>query len=435
MSIDGRMLPRLLLGVSPAGTIGLGEHLGLHGELPDPGRGRGGAALIESVERAGLRGRGGAGFPTALKLRAAAAAGGARRRAIVVANGAEGEPASLKDRALTAGAPHLVLDGALVAAEAIGARELIVCLPRSAQASATAMTQAIGERRRDPRRSVATRLELVPDTYLAGQESALVNHLGGGPAIPTLTPPFPTERGIGRRPTLVSNVETLAHLALIARHGSGWFRELGTRAQPGSTLVTLGGDVACPGVYEIAPGSRLEDLLDAAGGALSPIRAFLVGGYSGTWLSSETDVVLSAEQLAPLGATLGAGVIFALAADACPVAESTRIVRWLADESAGQCGPCLHGLEAMATAMEQVAAGEAPPGTGERLSRWQALVAGRGACGHPDGTVRFLRSALGVFAAEFADHAAHGRCADCAQPSSLPFPGGGRRATEKPVLR
>jgi NADH:ubiquinone oxidoreductase subunit F (NADH-binding) len=154
---------------------------------------------------------------------------------------------------------------------------------------------------------------LVPDRYLAGQESALVNHINGGPGVPTLTPPLPFERGVKRRPTPINNVETLAHVALIARYGSGWFRELGTRGEPGSTLLTLSGAVAYPGVYEIEPGAPLTDLLDAAGGATGEIKALPLGGYSGAWLPGllAHTLCLSAEQLAPYRAGLGPGIVLA----------------------------------------------------------------------------------------------------------------------------
>jgi NADH:ubiquinone oxidoreductase subunit F (NADH-binding) len=483
-------LPRLLAGIPSRGALGLSGHLGLHGELPaidGRGRSRRGAtlSLIDEVERAGLRGRGGAGFPTAAKLRAVAGAprsalGGGRP--IVVVNGAEGEPASAKDRTLLSCLPHLVIDGALLAAAAVGAREVLlgVCLPdrgcrpirgrerserlpdrseasvpplRSSSSALDAVARALGERGgsggAERVGGVHIQLRPVPDRYVAGHESALVNHLSGGPALPTFTPPRPFERGVRGRPTLVCNVETLAHLALIGRYGSAWFRELGTPEQPGSALVTLAGSVAAPGVYEIEHGSPLTALLDAADGLTARPRAALVGGYSGTWIdgSSLREVALSDRHLSPFGASLGAGVVVVLSADACPVAELARLTRWLASQSARQCGPCVFGLDAVACAFEQLAgadAGDRPgrgngrvegrrgrqfaPGHGERdtveqrLRSLARLVRGRGACSHPDGVARLVSSALDVFAQELADHAHHGPCAACALPSELPRP-------------
>jgi NADH:ubiquinone oxidoreductase subunit F (NADH-binding) len=418
-------LPRLLIGTPDQGQMSLREHLAIHGEIPT-GHGRrhkrrDAVGLVESIERAGLCGRGGAAFPSAVKMRAVAKE---RRRGIVVANGAEGEPASLKDKLLLEALPHLVLDGGSLAVAAVGASELIVCIPRSAKTARHSLTQALRERERERYDSVPVRVELVPDRYLAGQESALVSHLNGGPGVPTLTPPMPFERGVQKRPTLINNVETLAHIALIARYGPEWFRELGTPAQPGSALLTLSGAIEYPGVYEIEHGAPLGDLIEAAGGSTSEIKALLLGGYSGTWLPGmlASTLSLSTEQLSPYGAVLGPGIVLALSEEACGVAETAQVTRWLSEETAGQCGPCVHGLNTIATAIEELQAGTAATGTEQRIARWASMVQRRGACAHPDGTVRFVASALSVFAEEFAEHARHGPCAACARPSELPLP-------------
>ncbi|HWX44948.1 MAG TPA: NADH-ubiquinone oxidoreductase-F iron-sulfur binding region domain-containing protein [Solirubrobacteraceae bacterium] len=453
-------LPRLLAGIPPHGALPLPEHLAIHGPLPHvdgPSR-RGHSPLIELVEQAGLLGRGGASFPAAAKLRAVAHAGRplTAGRPIVVVNAAEGEPASSKDRTLLRSLPHLVLDGAHLAALAVGAREIVIGVCETAPDALHAAAHAVAER--DPRATPGSsterhsraglgdevRFELVPvpNTYVAGQESALINHLGGGPPLPTFTPPLPFERGLRRRPTLVSNVETLAHLALIARHGPHWFRQLGTPAQPGSALVTLSGPVGYPGVYEIEHGSPLSALIDAADGATAPLRAVLLGGYSGAFLdapdvgSDLLSIPLSEDHLAPHGATLGAGVVVLLSTHTCPVAELARITRWLASQSARQCGPCLFGLDAIATTFEHLHLGDPHRGPalqggwvvkGEqtvehRLAELAALVNRRGACSHPDGAARLVSTALRVFADELDDHARHGPCSACARPSELPPP-------------
>jgi NADH:ubiquinone oxidoreductase subunit F (NADH-binding) len=413
-------LPRLLAGIPARGALDLDGHLRTHGELPHERRQRRRESpLIELIEHAGLRGHGGAGFPTARKLRAV---GASRRRPIVVVNAAEGEPASLKDKTLCSLAPHLVLDGAQLVAEALGADEVIVCVCETSPESAESIALAIDERG-SSQGHVPARLSFVPSGYVSGQESALVNHLSGGPAIPKFTPPMPFEQGVKRRPTLINNAETLAHVALIARHGSAWFRELGTPSQPGSALVTLGGPVAHAGVYEIEHGSSLSSLLDAAGGVDGQPRAALLGGYAGAWIAGPLlrGVALADEHLAVHGASLGAGVIALLSEDACAVAETVRIARWLSDQGAGQCGPCVNGLGALASTIEEVAAGEVQGNTGKRIERLAALTRRRGACGHPDGAVRFILSSLQTFSEEFADHARHGRCDACERPAELPL--------------
>jgi NADH:ubiquinone oxidoreductase subunit F (NADH-binding) len=384
--------------------------------------------LIDQVEQAGLDGRGGAGFPMAKKLRAVA---GGRGKPIVVVNGTEGEPSSLKDRTLLETLPHLVLDGAALAARAIGSEEAIVCVCESASVSLERVAQAIAERRQLHGRWPRLVLSSTPQGYVVGQESALVNFLSGGEAKPTLTPPRPFERGVRRRPTLVNNAETLAHLALIARHGARWFRELGLPDQPGSTLLTVSGPLAYPGVYEVEHGASLSSLLDAAGGTTGRVRAALFGGYAGSWVDGAAlpSIALSKAHLAPHGATLGAGVVLLLSESACPVAETLHVTRWLADQSAGQCGPCVHGLAALAQTLEQVCSGAASTGAMARIEQLAALVNRRGACAHPDGVSRFVMSAVDVFAEEFADHARHGVCDACTRPFELPLPASRRMVT------
>lgn len=418
-------LPRLLAGVGRH-PLALTEHEALHGPLPSVRgagrrRRRGRAAeLIAEVDRAGLRGRGGAAFPTAAKLRAVAGAG---RRAVVVVNGVEAEPASSKDRALLQALPHLVLDGAVLAAETVGAEEAILAVGRDARLLRVGLERAISERE-----SAGCELLLglagAPERYVAGQETALVSHLNGGAAKPTFTPPLPFERGVRRRPTLVSNAETLAHLALIARHGASWFRALGTPSEPGSALVTISGAVRAPGVYEIEQGATLSSLIQAAGGPSAPLGAALLGGYGGGFLAGEQldSLRLSNADLARHGIGLGAGVVVLLSRDACPVAESARLARWLAAESARQCGPCMFGLDSLAELLGQVARGAAPAEALARLQRLAATVARRGACAHPDLAVNTITSSLRAFEREFAAHLREGPCERCAGPGELQLP-------------
>lgn len=426
-------LPRLLAGAPSRGPLSLAEHLDLQGELPRFGGRRHEARLITQVEQAGLLGRGGAGFPTGVKLRAVAAA---RGRPIVLVNAAEGEPASCKDRTLLSAVPHLVLDGAEQAARAIGAREIIVGVCESATAALQSVAGALAERAPQRGSKVPSmRVLSVPDRYVSGQESALIRHVNGGPALPTFSPPLPFERGVDRSPTLVSNAETFAHMALIAHHGPDWFRELGIDSQPGSALATVSGSqLPYPGVYEFEIGSPLEALLQAAGYTGEQVRAILVGGYSGTWIDGSLlrGVALSDEHLGPYGASLGAGVIVLLSPAACPIAELARLTRWLAAQSARQCGPCIHGLDAIADTVERVALGTAGPRAQRRLADLSSLVSGRGACGHPDGTAHMLNSALEVFAQEFAEHTRTGPCGGCERPSELPRP---RAATARRTTR
>jgi NADH:ubiquinone oxidoreductase subunit F (NADH-binding) len=382
---------RLLAGVRPDNrAVTLDEHIAAYGPLPAAG-----PQLIDVLEASGLRGRGGGGFPTGQKL---AAVAGVRGRPVVVVNATEGEPASSKDRALLRTSPHLVLDGAAAAAAAIGAREVIVALGRRARTEGAIVTAALRERRDD----VAWRVAGIVDGFVAGEETALLNALAGKPAKPAVKPPYPFESGLRGAPTLVQNAETLAHVALIARFGAQWFRSCGTAAEPGTALVTVSGAVARPGVYEIELGTQLSALLAEAGGATEQLGAALVGGYFGGWTRDRAHELTSA-------GGLGAGVVVAFPREACGLREGARIARYLADESAGQCGPCVHGLDALASGLEAVARGRGADDR-PRLARWAREVAGRGACRHPDGAARFVQSTLETFEDEVLLHLESGRC-------------------------
>jgi NADH:ubiquinone oxidoreductase subunit F (NADH-binding) len=405
-------LPRLLPLV-PGVPEDLRAHLARYDRPPigQPSAG----LLIHTAEAAGLTGRGGAAFPVHRKL---AIVAGARGRKVIVANGAESEPASRKDALLLRVAPNLVLDGLQLAAEAIGASEARLYLhPGVGQE----IRRALSQRAAAGIDWLEVTVTEAPPRFLAGQESALVNRLGGGPALPTFTPPRVSERGLGGAPTLVQNVETLAHMALIARYGPRWFRELGTDHEPGSMLTTVHQADGTSQVIEVEIGAPLRTLLASQPAA----QALLIGGFHGTWLpmAQAASLTLDNATLNKRGAALGAGVIAALPADRCGLAEAARIARYLATESAGQCGPCLNGLPRMAAGLAELA------GRGHRrqvradLERWAGLVAGRGACNHPDGTVRFVASALTVFAPEIAVHA-RGHCSATNRRPFLPLPDG-----------
>jgi NADH:ubiquinone oxidoreductase subunit F (NADH-binding) len=411
----GPGLPRLLAGVSSAGSPStLNEHLSVYGQLPPAGA----IDLPALVDASGLRGLGGAGFPTATKLRAVASQ---RGRPFVVANGAEGEPISGKDKVLVRYLPHLVLDGAAAAAHALGAREAIVALSRADRDGIDALSAAIAERGGGLDKRVRLRAVAVPDGFVAGEETALVQFLNRGVAKPTFTPPLPFERGVGKAPTLVQNVETLAQLALIARFGPEWFRAIGTAEEPGSALVTISGAVAEPGVYEVALGTPLRELVAQAGGVTEHVRAFLVGGFFGSWLGEReaADASLLEGDLRSRGARLGARAIVVLPTSACGICETARAMRYLADSSAGQCGPCVYGLDAIARSFERLAAQQSRDER-KQLSRWIQQVRGRGACRHPDGAAAFATSALKVFARESELHL-RGRCEG--KRRVLPIPG------------
>lgn len=381
-------------------------HAGRYG--PMPALPRRSDWLIGAVTEAGLTGRGGAGFPTGRKLRAVAEQ---RGEPVVVANGMESEPASGKDKALLALAPHLVLDGVVLAAAAVGAGTAHLCLPRGRNRLIADVRHAVGERMHAGIDPIAIEVHELPHGYVASSETAVVNWLNGGDAKPTATPPLPYQKGVDKRPTLISNVETFAHVALIARFGPGWFRRAGAGGATGSMLVTIAGAVRAPGVYEVEAGTQIGPALDR-GGLHGQARSVLVGGYFGSWheIGQVGALPLASGPLKTVGAAPGAGVLYALPPDACGLAETARVLGWLAGESANQCGPCMFGLPAIAEDFAQLASGRPSGNLYDRLHRRLDVVSGRGACAHPDGAVRLARSALSAFAADVRAHASGRLC-------------------------
>ena len=399
---------RLTAGWQQSGRAAtLRENVDRYGLLPSVGH-RGPGSLIDQVAAAGLTGRGGAGFPTGTKLRSVASG---RGPAVVVANGMESEPASEKDQALLARAPHLVLDGIALAAEAVGADEAHLCLAQDRDWLTDIVTAAAAERDRARLDRIPVTIHTVPERYTASEESALVHWLNGGEAKPTKTPPRPFERGVGKRPTLVDNVETMAHLALIARYGGGWFRQAGLGGAAGSMLTTVSGAVDRPGVYEVEAGAPIGDVLALAGVA-DDAHAVLVGGYFGTWhpVSDIAGLPLSKPGLDRIGGSPGAGILYVLPAGDCGLGEAARILRYLASQGASQCGPCMFGLPAIAGDLSQLAAGRPEGDPLGRMQRRFGQISGRGACRHPDGAVRMAASALTAFAADAHAHARRRTC-------------------------
>ncbi len=303
---------------------------------------------------------------------------------MVVANGTEGEPYSAKDRVLLTGLPHLVLDGAQWAAAAVGADRVIVAIDRTQTPALGAVRHALAERLRaaEPR-AVEIEITDTPPRYVAGESSALVNWVNGGPAKPTACPPRSHEKGVDGRPTLVQNIETLAQLAQICHAGAEWFREAGTTDEPGTALITVSGAVGRPSVVEAPIGTPIGHILSLAGGSLEPLRALLVGGFFGTWIDARDAMAApySRAGLAPWGAAPGAGVIITLPAGACGLSETAGILSWYAAESAGQCGPCRFGLADLAGTAARLGGGG--PGDVTPLRRWADQIEGRGGCAHP----------------------------------------------------
>jgi NADH:ubiquinone oxidoreductase subunit F (NADH-binding) len=303
----------------------------------------------------------------------------------------------------------------MLAAEAVAAARAVLYISRAHDDAALAMTAALAERGSDP--AVSVTLVRAPHRYVAGEETAAIAHLNGGAAKPTMVPPRPYERGVDGRPTVVQNIETLAHAALIARQGADAYRRAGSTGASGTALVTIAGAIHAPGVYELAGGSTIAAAVSAGGGATATVAAVLVGGYFGRWVAAEEawDLRLGVD------IPMGSGALAIFPQGRCGVTQTAALVAFLARESARQCGPCEHGLASLAATTGELAAGRAKPGDAERLQRWIAQIAGRGACHHPDGALVLLGSALRVFAGDVATHLRRGRC-DRDPATLLPAP-------------
>ena len=390
--------PRLLAGLKE-GRADLQHHLWTHGPQPELTRG----AYVELAEAVGLRGRGGAGFPVALKLADLPTKG----IEAVVVNGSESEPLSHKDRLLLTLAPHLVLDGATGLARAVAAKEVLIAVH---DAAAAASIRAAIRERQD---SVEIQVSDSPGRFVAGEARAVLSILEGGPAVPPGRRVLPTRKGYHQRPTFLSNVETFAQLAVLARLGSREFSSTGLINEPGTQVLTVAGAVQRPGVIETPTGVPLETVLQYAGAPVAgPV---LIGGYHGQWLPRPDGIRMSRPEV-----PVGAGIVLALGSDTCPLGEVYRVAQWLASQSAGQCGPCVFGLAALVDDFGRLLNGD--PAGWHDAQRHLGLVPGRGACAHPDGSARFLASALDVFGEDVRNHLAGG----CGRAvlGVLPVPGG-----------
>lgn len=358
--------------------------------------------LLDQVELSGLLGRGGAAFPLAIKLRAVRDARRRGHHTVVIANGEEGEPASVKDRWLLRNRPHLVLDGLRLAARMVGADRAYVYLSdpdaiRSVHAALADLdATALG--------GLSVDVHTVDPGYVAGEETAAVRAINGGPAKPTDKPPRPFEHGVGGLPTLVSNVETLANLPYLQREGAAAFRSVGTPMSPGTFLLTVTGAGRPPALYEIPHGLPFSELLVMHQISADAVCGVLTGGYFAGLLNRDVlDASLDHETLRGLGSALGCGAISILTDD-CPVAVAASVLAYFGRENAGQCGSCFNGTAAMAAVAEALRDGVATAEDLARLQRWSVMLRGRGACATLDGAANVAASLLAQFPQLVARH-------------------------------
>lgn len=395
--------PGHLLGVAPhLPESAIAYHRGGgYAPLPDA------STLHGSIERAGLDGRGGAGFPLARKLATVAQAPGPR---VVVANGEEGEPASVKDRWLLRHRPHLVLDGLRIAANLVSAHEAYVYV--SDEQSARSIAAALEELDRledlveADQRGPRPTLVRVPASYVAGEETSVVRFIDGGEAKPTLKPPRPFESGVHGSPTLVSNVESLARLALAIDPAVG--------GAAGDSVLATVIDGHGASLLEIPATATIGDLLSARRPPDAPAPvAVLMGGFAGgVWPTSVLDLPLDRALLRERDIILGCGSVIAVESDDCVVAAATDVASYLAASSSGQCGVCVVGTGVVVEQLATLARGDGDDELLEKLSRRVSMMRGRGNCALPDAVEVLVRTLLTNFGDEVGSHLA-GPCEVC----------------------
>jgi NADH:ubiquinone oxidoreductase subunit F (NADH-binding) len=360
-------------------------------------------ALLGDVERSGLLGRGGAGFPMATKLRSVRDHGiHLGSGTVVVANGEEGEPASIKDRWLLRNRPHVVLDGLRLATAVVGADRAYVYV--SDAESARSVEAALSELDTAALGGIAVIVTTVEPGYVAGEETAAVHLLNGGVAKPTDKPPRPFQEGVDGLPTLVSNVETLANLPYIQQHGPAEFRAQGTSQSPGTLLVTITGAGRPPGLYEVPHGLAITELIALHGVSADGVQGALMGGYFAGLLNRDVlGLTMDHETIRAAGSGLGCGAISVITEE-CPVAVAASVLAYFDRENAAQCGSCFNGTAAMAAVAGALRDGLATDEDLARLRRWSVVLRGRGACGTLDAATNVAASLLHQFEQTVQQH-------------------------------
>jgi NADH:ubiquinone oxidoreductase subunit F (NADH-binding)/ferredoxin len=402
--------PRLTAGLDRAYRLDFATHRDVHGPLPTLTA----PELVDLADQISLRGRGGAGFPFARKLAAVIKAATERRSgAVVVVNATEGEPAAWKDKVLLARAPHLILDGAALAASALQAEAIVIGVADDGM-SPQWLGAAVSERRFP----VPTRVVLMPHRFISGEGGALVRGINGEQPIPPGRKVRAAEFGVNGAPTLLSNAETYAQVAIAARLGPWHYSAAGDTEEPGTLLLSVSGAVPAPTVVEAPSGVALSRVLSLCQATPGPV---LLGGYHGAFTSWEaaTSARVTRSGFDAIGGALGAGIVIALGQETCPLGEAVQVMRYLAAQSAGQCGPCKLGLPDLDRMLNAVAGGGA---TADAVRAAAIPVRGRGACSHPDGTVRFLLSVVDTFVDDIAAHRRRGGCGRTVK-GVLPVPG------------
>jgi NADH:ubiquinone oxidoreductase subunit F (NADH-binding)/ferredoxin len=417
---------RMTAGLDRMMRLDLAAHREIFGPLPRMTA----DDLVSMAAQVDLRGQGGAAFPFARKLQAVMDASKKSGEApIVVVNGTEGEPGSFKDKMLLIRSPYLILSGAALVAEAIGADEIIVGVAGNELANRSVEAAIAAE----PALRKIARVFQQPDRFISGESGALVRGINGKKPVPPGRKQLAAEKGVGDLPTLLSNASTFAQVAVLALLGPARYASVGVPEEPGTVLLSVSGSAKHPAVVECPTGVPLGHVLDICQAPAGD--GVLIGGYHGMWLDGDTayQVPVGREGLAAAGGTFGSGIVLPIGDGTCPLGEVARIASYLAGESAGQCGPCKLGLPTIARAMNAIVDGSGGMEALDVARRAAAATNRRGACSHPDGTTRMVLSALEVFTEDLAAHVFHSSCGRPVR-GILPLPAGPETENEKQLI-
>src|SRR5215470_4801830 len=417
---------RMTAGLDRMTRLDLAAHTEIFGPLPRMSADE----LIAMASEVDLRGQGGAAFPFGRKLKAVIdTAKKTGQPAFVVVNATEGEPGSFKDKMLMIRSPYLFLSGAALVAEAIEAEEIIVGVTSNELANRSIEAAIAAE----PGLRKMVRVVQQPERFISGESGALVRGINGKKPVPPGRKTLAAERGVDDLPTLLSNASTFAQLSVLALLGPARFASVGVPEEPGTVLLSVSGSAKHPAVVECPTGVPLGAVLDICQAPAGD--GVLIGGYHGMWLDAEAayQVPVGREGLAAAGGTFGAGIVLPLGDGTCPLGEVSRVAGYLAGESAGQCGPCKLGLPSIARALAAIVDGSGGIEALDVARRAAAAVNGRGACSHPDGTTRFVLSALEVFTEDLAAHVFHSTCGRPVR-GMLPLPEGPETEDNKQLI-
>jgi bidirectional [NiFe] hydrogenase diaphorase subunit len=379
------------------------------------------AEVRDEVTRSGLRGRGGAGYPTGLKLSTVAKAAGAPK--YVICNADEGDPGAFMDRSILESDPHRVLEGMAIAAHGVGASfgyvycrgeyPLVVSRVRKAIADAE-RAGYLGTRVMDTEFSFEVDIRLGAGAYVCGEETALIASIEGGRGTPVPRPPYPAVSGLWDRPTLINNVETLANVAPIIRNGGDWFASIGTATSAGTKVFALAGRVVNTGIVEVPMGTTLREIVFEIGGGIvdgRPFKAVQTGGPAGGCIPAQfLDMPVDYESLTQVGSFMGSGGMIVMDDTSCMVNVARFFMDFMREESCGKCVPCRVGTTQLWMMLDAIASGRAESGDLEKMERLAGMVQKTSLCGLGQGAPNPVFSTLRYFRDEYVAHIADRTC-------------------------